>query len=250
MSSRDEAGYFSARLARNPRPVWGRFRPFCLVCEMGAPVSLAHPWMAFDSFMAHLVLLDGLGEDFFITPKKRDLACLGAYSIPPLAQTGDVYHGSVSIFEPEPEGYRVTSIYKRFEEAGTERLRQKRIYMGQGYFRAYVMRKVYVPARRVVFYGCGDVDAVARLVRDYVVGLGDDFRIGFGVVRSWRIEEMPEDWSLVRDGIAMRPIPVDMCDEYEDAVYLAYKPPYWNPRNVALCVPPGARCKLKRDSTA
>lgn len=41
-----------------------------------------------------------------------------------------------------------------------------------------------------------------------------------------------------------------MCDEYEDAVYLAYKPPYWDPRNVALCVPPGARCKLKRECTA
>lgn len=83
-----------------------------------------------------------------------------------------------------------------------------RVFMSQGYFRAYVMRKVYVGARRVVLYACGDADAVVRLVHDYVVGLGDDFRMGFGMVRSWRIQELSDDWSLVKDGIAMRPIRV------------------------------------------
>ena len=84
-----------------------------------------------------------------------------------------------------------------------------------------------------------------RLIETYLVGLGNDVRIGFGAIRDVAFEQIEEDWSIVAGGVAMRPIPVEMCAEYEDAAYLPYKAPYWSPHNVVLCVPPGARCKLK-----
>lgn len=249
-----EARYFHERLNAAPPLRPGRARSFALTFELGAPVCLTTPWIALDGLLAHLVLLDGLREDYFITPKKLELRFdprtsrrwvpLTRHPVPLPGDPGGIFQASVSHFEP-PTPIPVTTIYKRFEPGGTERLRHQRIRLGQGPYRAYMLTQPYVPARRVTFYGRGDLGLVARLVGEYVYALGNDFRIGFGAVRRWQIAETPEDWSLVRDGIAMRPIPVELCADWEDAAYLAYRPPYWSPRNVRLCVPPGAWCRLK-----
>jgi len=43
----------------------------------------------------------------------------------------------------------------------------------------------------------------------------------------------------------MRPLPVEFCESYEEVAPLPYKPPYWEKRNVWMCVPPFTRCELK-----
>jgi hypothetical protein len=43
----------------------------------------------------------------------------------------------------------------------------------------------------------------------------------------------------------MRPIPVRLLESYNDAVELAWKPPYWAADSIELCAPPGAEVKLK-----
>lgn len=240
-----ERKYFYDCVAQAPPLRWGRFIPFKVTFKMGSPVCVTTPWISFDGLLAHLLLLDALGEDFFITPKKLDLSGSLPHNrrLLPLKKTGDIYHASVSQFVPN--SLRVTHIYKRFEERWADNLKNKRISLGSGRFRSYVLTQPYIPCREVIYYVMGDLDLIRRFIEEYVCGLGNDYRIGFGAIRDITWEPIEEDWSLTADGVAMRPIPVEMCSEYEDAAYLPYKAPYWSPRNVVLCVPPGARCRLK-----
>lgn len=243
----DEVKYFVSLAEKAPPIRRGRFQPFKVTFKMGSPVCVTTPWISFDGLIAHLMLLDAFGQDFFITPKKLDLSP----SLPhnrrflPILKTGDIYHASVSQFIPC--SVRVTQIYKRFEERWSENLKNRTIRLGSGHFRMYAMKQPYVPCKEVVYYVNGDMDLIKQLIEQYLVGLGNDIRIGFGMIRDVSFEGTEEDYSLIAEGIAMRPIPVEMCEEYDDAAYLPYKAPYWSPRNVVLCVPPGARCKLKNE---
>ncbi len=241
----DEKQYFHDRIAQAPPIKWGRFVPFRITFKMGSPVAVTMPWINFDGLIAHLMLLDALGDDFFITPKKLNLTDSLPHNrrLLPIKKTNGIYHASVSIFVPN--NLRVTHIYKRFEDRWTDKLKAKKISLGSGKFRSYILAEPYVSCREVIYYVFGDMNIIRNLIEDYLFGLGNDCRIGFGAVRDILFEELDEDLSLTAGGIAMRPIPVEMCEEYEDSAYLAYRAPYWNPKNVALCVPPGARCRLK-----
>jgi len=42
----------------------------------------------------------------------------------------------------------------------------------------------------------------------------------------------------------MRPIPVKLLRSYEDAAYLAYRPPYWAKESVDLCAVPFTHVEL------
>lgn len=241
----DEIKYF-VNLAQSAPPLrWGRFTPFKVTFKVGSPVCVTTPWISFDGLLAHLMLLDSFGQDFFVTPKKLNLTphLPEGRRLVPLKKTGEIYRASVSQFIPY--SVRVTQIYKRFEDRWAGKLNKKKISLGSGHFRAYALKEPYIPCKEVVYYACGDMDLIKGLIESYLVGLGNDIRIGWGMIRDVIFERIEEDWSLVANGIAMRPIPVEMCEEYEDTAYLPYKSPYWSPKNVALCVPPGARCKLK-----
>ncbi|HOJ95007.1 MAG TPA: hypothetical protein PK390_07190 [Fervidobacterium nodosum] len=241
----EEVKYF-VNLAEKVPPIrWSRFRPFKVTFKMGSPVCVTTPWVSFDGLIAHLMMMDAFGQDFFITPKKLDLSPYLPHNqrLLPILKTGDIYHTSVSQFIPH--SIKITQIYKRFEERWSENLKNKTIRLGSGHFRMYAMKQPYVPCKEVIYYVNGDMDLIRQLIEQYLVGLGNDIRIGFGMIRDVVFEETEEDYSLVAEGIAMRPIPATMCEEYDDSAYLPYKAPYWSPRNVVLCVPPGARCKLK-----
>lgn len=243
----NEVKYFQNIAAAAPPLRWGCFTPFRIIFRMRSPVCVTSPWINFDSLIGHLIMIDTFGQDYFILPKKFNLTPYieqaNAKRLLPIKKTGSVYHVSVSQFFPD--SIRVTQIYKRFEERWSDSLRQKKIRVGSGHYRAYAMKQIYIPAKEVIFYVNGDMELIKGLIDAYMCGLGNDIRIGFGAIKEIIYEEIKEDFSLVKDGVAMRPIPVEMCEQYEDAAYLAYKGPYWDPRNVDLCVVPGTRCKLK-----
>jgi len=235
----DEIKYFQHVASLAPPLRWGKFTPFKITFKMRTPVCITHPWINFDSLVGHLIMMDTFGQDFFVLPRKLNLTPYIEQANDrrqvPIKKTGEICHCSVSLFSPHSISY--TQIYKRFEERWASGLKQKKIRVGSGHFRAYAMKEVYIPAKEVAFYVNGDMKLIERLIRSYLVG--------FGAIKDVVFEETEEDWSLVANGVAMRPIPVSMCEEYEDAAYLAYKGPYWDPCNVTLGVPPGARCKLK-----
>lgn len=215
--------------------------PFKVLIRLGSPVCLTFPFLHFDSLIAHLDLIDKYGPKYF----EFDRMVYNPQLVQelPLKKSGDIYHGSIAFFEPETS-FKYVRIYKRFEDKYSTNLKKRKLSIGSGYFRSFAIAEPYIPAQYAIFYANGDVERVKYLLENYLHGLGNDIRIGWGSVRDIEIREIPEDKSLIKDGKAARVLPVRICKNYSQTAYLAYKPPYWHKRNVELCVIPGSECEL------
>lgn len=242
----NELQYYIEKAQNAPQLAWEPYSPFKITFYLGSPICITSPWIMFDGILGHLLLLDTMQEDFFVLPRKYNISDYlpkNSRSMP-LKKTGEVYHASAGIIAPNG-CLRVEQIYKRFEPTMSEKLYIKKIRIGSGHYRSYALKEPYVPAKTITFFVNGRKQVITDLIDNYLFAIGNDARIGWGAVRRYEIEDTEEDFSLVANGIAMRPIPVELCEEYEDTAYLPYKSPYWDPKNVAECVVPGTRCKLK-----
>ncbi len=224
-----------------------RFQPFALSFHMQTPIMLAHPWLAFDGILAHLLNREIRGQDYYTLPSKEPVDSVQQVNCMPIRKTicygyGDVLHASVA--QLDVSDVNVATIYKRFDERSCHKIdtAMKKLQIDRGHYRAYMMRMPYLPARKITFYINGDVREILRLIQ-YLPGLGKKVGYGYGMIKSVSVEETPEDFSLIKDGVAMRPLPCWFCDG-EEKMMLAWKPPYWDKRNVTACVPPGAKVKF------
>jgi len=218
---------------------------------MTTPVCLGHPYIHFDGLLAHLILREYMGFDYYVLPSKQPLTRQDFYRMKrpperlmPLGRLGPIYRASASQFDPNP--LYVTTFFKRFHEplAAQQNFKHKSIDTGRGRFRGWMLRLPYIPAETVTFYAYGDLPKVLHLI-SHVTGLGKKVVAGFGAFKSVSVEELKEDYSVVWDDRAMRPIPLYMCEKAEEQMMLAYKPPYWDKRNVQPCATPGSKVVLK-----
>lgn len=219
-----------------------QWQPFKITFYLSSPIALNHPWLHFDGLIAHLSLLYVLGNDFYLLPAKFPLSLVlkdGKGPILPLKKTGQLWHASVSILEP----YKIylETLYKRFEDRFCAQ--KKKIRRGSGYFKDYAMKTPYISARTCTFYAVGDIEAVAKLCT-MIVGLGNETRIGFGAIRDFVLEPTDKDYSIVKDGKAMRPIPKRFLRRWAKLVPLAWTPPYWARDRIELCAPPFTEVEL------
>ena len=213
---------------------------------MSTPVCLTYPFIFFDGIVAHLMNRYIDPEGYRALPSKRVVKKASSVELPIKRTSRDgvsVYHASVSIFDVK-DAY-TTTIYKRFCEKYLDlnRIRKKKIDRRRGLFRDFMIKLVYVPARRVTFYTCGDAEALEKLL-SALPGLGKKTAIGFGMISNFTIKDVREDRSLVHKGKAMRPIPVELVKYAEEVVPMAYRAPYWAKENVKPCVPPFAGVEL------
>jgi len=206
-----------------------------VVFHLSTPIALGFPWIFFDSLLAHIMIKEEKGERCYSLPSK-----LPSVEIPrpPLKYWRDVAVASVSIIEPDT-GYQIFPFFKR----GDYPFPRGKIRRGSGFFKDFYLKAVYVPAQRVRFYATGELDEVARLCRK-VSSLGKERNIGFGFVRRVEIREVEGEWGLVKDGLAMRPIPIRYLKSYEDSAFTAYKIPYWARESVDLCCIPFTRVEI------
>jgi len=220
--------------------------PISVVFSLSSPLALAHPWIHFDGLLAHLVLRDAIGDLYWSLPSRRPLDL----EVPlPLARTGGMWHASVSQFPQGSPDWHSTTVYKRFDVQNSDLIREdrrKKINTSSGEFRGYMMSLPYRPVRSVTFFGRGDYEQIRGLLSS-VTNLGKKAAYGYGEVQRAEIKRTREDWSLVRDGVAMRPIPTRLLEEWDDSVLVAWRPPYWDKRNVEPCAPPGAHIVLRGD---
>lgn len=219
------------------------FIPLEIAFRMQTPVCLTYPWIHFDALVAHLIQRKLDSHAYRSLPSKRVVNVVERCPIP-LKKTAEIYHASISFFDVN-DAY-TTTIYKRFCEKylDLKRIKKRKIDRARGYFRDFMINLVYIPARRVTFYACGDPSQLEELLQA-LPGLGKKVAIGFGFVKDFRIKETDRDYSIVKDGKATRPIPLQLVDSASEIVSMAYKPPYWAKENVGACVPPNAHVKLK-----
>ncbi len=217
-------------------------QPLEVVFHLSTPISLGSPWLMFDSLLAHVKLKDVLGEKYYFLPSKISVRNtelqVGDVLEIPLKKWRDLYVASVAIFDPGVDMY-VFSYFKRGDFPFT----RGKISRGRGFFKDFYLKAICIPAIRAIFYATGEVEEVKRLVLK-IASLGKERNIGFGFVKKVEVREVDYEWGLVKNGLAMRPIPVSYLKSYEDATYLPYKPPYWSKHNIALCAVPFTRVEL------
>ena len=223
------------------------FRSLEITFRMASPICLTYPFIFFDGMIAHLMNRYLDPEGYRALPSKRVVKKVGEVSLPIKRYYFNdkeyIYHASVSIFD-QGQAY-VTTIYKRFYEKYLDfnRIKRKKIDRSRGFFRDYMIKLVYIPARKVTFYACGDAEALDVLFQG-LPGLGKKTAIGFGSIKDYSIKEINEDYSIVKDGMAMRSIPAEAVKWSSEIVLMAYKAPYWAKENVKPCVPPFALVKF------
>jgi hypothetical protein len=213
------------------------YRPYRVTMRLGAPVALAHPWIAGDALLEHLAFGRQLGRRQYDLPVfvPYDRAPLGPdpYAKVVYCRSG-LRFASVIEFGPVPKLFSL-DYFSRTDD----HLPKRRIYAGIGPYRLWQLRWVLCASEWACFWAYGQPDLARDLLTD-LVGLGNDTRVGWGHVLDTCVEELDEDRSVVAEGKAVRPIPVRFLRRWSDAAVLAWKPPYWDRNSVELCAPPGA----------
>lgn len=218
------------------------FHPFKVEIKLGSPLLLANPYIHGDSVLMALLMRKLLGDEYYNLPAKKPLPVHNILKLP-LKQTKGVYHSSVSQFDTDV--VKTESVYKRFDEEHLDHVKSKikRIRLGQGFFKNYMMKFPVIPTRTVTFYYNGNIKECSSILED-LTALGKKTDIGYGIVRKISIEETEEDYSFVKDGKCMRPFPAkDFKDLYgipSVAQRLAWKAPYWDKKNITMCAAPGS----------
>lgn len=238
--------------ARAAGPEW---QPFRLTVRMATPVSLTHPWLHLDSIVRHLIDERTYGRDADLggwdDERRGDrMAAMRRAGTAKFVQAlarcriADEWISCASVSEVVPAdlGYETIRSFKRFE---ADRFPGRgKVTLSNGHYRTWLLQTVYVPAESVTFHGVGLLGHLTDLLGD-LTHLGNDTRIGWGLVDHWSIEPSREDWSLARDGIATRPLPVRLLAEWDDEAWLTWHAPYWDRRRAERCAPPGARVRLR-----
>ena len=218
------------------------FQPFKVEIKLGTPLLLANPYIHGDSILTALLMKRVLGDEYYTLPAKSPIPIDKILKLP-LKQTKGVYHASVSQFDTDI--IKTETVYKRFDEEHLDKVKTRitKVRLGQGFYKNYMMKFPVIPTKTVIFYYNGSMRECENILND-LTALGKKTDIGYGIVRKITFEETNTDCSFVKDGKCMRPFPTrDFEGEYgipSIAQRLAWKAPYWDKKNIAMCAAPGA----------
>ena len=218
------------------------FQPFKVEIKLGTPLLLANPYIHGDSVLMALLMKRVLGDEYYNLPAKSPIPVDKILKLP-LKQTKGVSHASVSQFDTDI--IKTETVYKRFDEEHLDKVKTRitKVRLGQGFYKNYMMKFPVIPTKTVTFYYNGSMRECENILND-LTALGKKTDIGYGIVRNITFEETEQDYSFVKDGKCMRPFPAkDFEGEYgipSVAQRLAWKAPYWDKKNIAMCAAPGA----------
>jgi hypothetical protein len=123
----------------------------------------------------------------------------------------------------------------------------------------YMERRVPLPVKAACnewYADCiGNAEEIARLLAP-LSHVSKRRTNGFGAVKQWRIEEI-EEFSLIRDGILLRPVPAEALDAVlpdvsfvEDPAPVGWTPPEWKPDLFRPGWWPGTKIAAKDERSA
>lgn len=226
------------------------FENLKITFDMQTPICMSYPWIFFDSILAHVAARRADPDSYRKLDSKRVDTSLLEKRIRKLPIHWDgIYHASCS--QLNDENISFATIYKRFADAALFNLHPNIVKMsrgwkvrrGQGQFKDYMIKLVTFHVKNISFYVKGNAKMIADMLQD-LPALGKKSSVGFGFFNCFKIENTKKDYSVIKDNIAMRPIPISICEFYDDMAVMNFKPPYWS-TNVTKCVPPGAKAILK-----
>lgn len=124
-----------------------------------------------------------------------------------------------------PDGLSTESLQhwrKRFRQNRVE-LTEGSPNLTNGVYRDWNMPLPLLLAPRLVAYAFGEAGRLRRELRRDLKHIGKKRAHGRGAVVAIDVDEVPEDYSLVKDGLAMRWLP-----DPDGARLVRPRPPYWS----------------------
>jgi len=212
------------------------FEPMKITMKMRSPV-VTTDYIFLDGLISSAVFQDRVPNYFDLPEDRNDLIHI------PLPLT---WHGIKHPFYAASIGFAEDIIedVERWRKR-TEIESKKKIAIGSGKYKIYDMPIPTQYAESWVFYANGNIEEVQRLLETHISSIGKKCSQGFGSVREIVVEASEHDWSVIKDGVPMRPIPVDDADQFEldcdVMMYFAFRPPYWHRLNLTECYMPLCR---------
>lgn len=220
-----------------------------LTLELGSGVAMSHPWLNGEGILERLALIDHAGREYdewvanLADDGPADLRDIDVVDNG-LEYSAGVAHASVSQFDTDRTVE--TTLYSSYDEGRAHTVEGSRprskIPINGGSFKSRMIDVVYRPARRCTFYFRGNQSRIRYLLETHLTDIGKKTAAGFGKITDWGLRELGTDYSLVHptEGVAMRPLPVELLDKWEDQQTLTYQTPYWYMEWASQCAPPGA----------
>ncbi len=148
-----------------------------------------------------------------------------------------IWHAS-ALFPEQDESETYRFWRKRFRQQRIE-LTTGNVILTNGVYREYNMPVSLLLVPKMIAYASGNCKEVKRILKKHIKSLGKKRAYGYGKVVSIECEETPDDWSLVKDGRAMRWLP-----EPAGTRPVRPAPPYWNNIGRVNCLEVGATCNI------
>ena len=205
--------------------------------------SLTSPYVStdyifFDALISSAVWQDCMKDKAFNTPENKTDTFYIPLPIKHIGAKETFYSASIGFPKQAVEG---TARWRKQTDIEST----KKIRIGSGEFKRYDMPMPYTSAEEIIFYTNGNKAEIERLLA-YIPGIGKKRTQGYGNVRTWQVEQSEHDWSIVKDGVPMRPIPISEAATFnlkcDVEMFFAYRPPYWHRSNLTRCFMP--LCKV------
>lgn len=156
---------------------------------------------------------------------------------------GKIFYTSFGFFNDDDKEFSI-SYSKRWNGLHDELVQFKgkgkaEIDTARGEFKSYHNHLTYKTSKCVTFYARGDKEKISQLLNDYIHFLGKKSSQGFGAVKEWIVEEIEQNYSLIKDGKPMRYIPISLVDYFNVSEYntkeAALIPPAWRSDYRDIC---------------
>jgi len=186
--------------------------PFKLTLEIFGAIALKYP-----------LTLDGL----LSAAVQRMNGKTGADTIPdiPLEREDGIFHGSALY---HTRRYRHSTVCRKLGLRGEEEMSPKNFkpFSGKGsgkYYGSLDLRRgphqirldsyAAIETPEVWFWGRGDAERCAEMIRCYILGLGKRANGGAGQILSVRVDACEDNSWVLASGFPARPIPVDLWEK-------------------------------------
>ena len=166
----------------------------------------------------------------------------------PLKRTGELFHASAAILDPDVRKDQIFTASMRwdhdfspdvFEKNRQGRLQKKVSAKRKRDFGNIFNTYTSFLAPDIAWYCEGCKEEIEHLLNP-VQFIGKRRGSGFGEVKKWVVEDAQYDGILGRGKAPLRPIPDFLYKGDPTALRIeaAWKPPYWEPTNRAICYAP------------
>lgn len=227
------------------------YKSYRIEFEFQSPIALSQPYIHLDGIFLRAYLIWLLGErfyDFYLIRSTfeelflsvgKDLKKDG-YKYPiEFWNNTDVFSASAILFDKNARKH-IEVLRKKFEDRYIEK---GKIRVGMGKFRNFEEKFFYLNAMKGEGYIRIDAKVMDGILEKGILyAIGDDTRLGWGMLKSIKVEEIKKKDIVLLDGMITRCVPVKYLSKRDiKKINYAYKPPYWNIENVDVCSVPFER---------